>query len=153
MSIGGLSGDGGNDRIPRGLIDPLVFVGRVLMAYIFIVEGFDKIVHYSGVAGYMLDHGVAPLLLPLVILTELGGGLMILGGLMTWCTAIALAGYAILTALVFHSDGADAGQVINFQKNFAIAGGFIALAALGPGAWSIDGWRAKARDALRPEPN
>ncbi len=32
-----------------------------------------------------------------------------------------------------------------FQKKLAIAGGFLILAALGPGAWSLDGWLARIR--------
>ena len=85
------------------------------------------------------------MLLPLVILTEFGGGLLILGGLMTRWAAIALGGFAILTALIFHRDGADAEQTINLQKNFAIASGFLVLAVFGPGVWSFDGWLARAR--------
>ena len=30
------------------------------------------------------------------------------------------------------------GQIINFQKNLAIAGGFLLLAAFGPGRYSLD---------------
>jgi putative oxidoreductase len=145
MAIGELKGRDGNGEFPQGLIDAVVFVGRALMAAIFIVEGYGKIVHYSDVAGYMIDHGVPSLLLPLVILTELGGGLMTLGGLLTRWAAIALAGFSILAAVIFHSDGSDAGQAINFQKNLAIAGGFLVLVALGPGAWSLDNWRARVR--------
>ena len=145
MAIGELKDRGGSDDLPPGLRDAVVFIGRALMAYIFIVEGYGKIVNYSGVAGYMVDHGVTSALLPLVILTELGGGLMILGGLATRWAALALAGFAVLTAAIFHSDSADAGQVINFQKNLAIAGGFLILAGWGPGAWSLDGWRARTK--------
>jgi putative oxidoreductase len=140
-----------NGRLAQGLTDATVLVGRVWMAYIFVVEGYGKIANYSGVAGYMADHGVPSLLLPLVILTELGGGLLILSGLMTRWAASALAGFAILTALIFHSNSGDVEQTINFQKNFAIAGGFLVLAALGPGAWSLDNWRARAR-ARKPAP-
>jgi putative oxidoreductase len=153
MAIGELKGREGNGDFSQGLIDAVVLIGRALMAIIFIDEGCGKIGHYSDVAGYMVDHGVTSLLLPLVILTELGGGLMILGGLMTRWAAIALAGFSILAALIFHSDGADAGQTINFQKNLAIAGGFLVLAALGPGAWSLDNWRARARKPASVQAN
>jgi putative oxidoreductase len=47
----------------------------------------------------------------------------------------------LLTALFFHS-GAD--QAIQPQKNVAMAGGFLALALLGPGSWSLDAWRTRA---------
>jgi putative oxidoreductase len=89
----------------------------------------------------MQAHGVDGRLLPLVILTELGGGLLVLVGLKTRWAAIALFGFCLLTALFFHS-GAD--QAIQLQKNVAMAGGFLALALLGPGAWSLDAWRARA---------
>jgi putative oxidoreductase len=155
LAIGELKDRGGRGDLPQGLRDAVIFIARAMMAYIFIVEGYGKIVHYSGVAGYMVEHGVPSLLLPLVILTELGGGLMILSGLTTRWAAIALSGFAVLAALIFHGDSADAGQVINFQKNLAIAGGFLILAASGPGAWSLDGWRArmKARRATSVQAN
>ena len=62
-------------------------------------------------------------------------------GLWTRWAAIALSGYCLLTALIFHM-GAD--QAIQFNKNIAMAGGFLALAVLGPGAWSLDAWRGRA---------
>jgi putative oxidoreductase len=120
---------------------PLGLLARAMLAYIFLVEGVGKIGGYAGVAGYMQAHGVDGRLLPLVILTELGGGLLVLLGLKTRWAAIALLGFCLLTALFFHT-GAD--QAIQLQKNIAMAGGFLALALLGPGAWSLDAWRARA---------
>ena len=84
-----------------------------MLAYIFIVEGVGKIAGYAGVAGYMQAHGVDGRLLPLVILTELGGGLLVLFGWKTRWAAIALFGFCLLTALFFHT-GAD--QAIQLQK-------------------------------------
>jgi putative oxidoreductase len=120
---------------------PLGLLARAMLAYIFIVEGAGKIAGYSGVADYMQAHAVDGRLLPLVILTELGGGLLVLVGLKTRWAGIALFGFCWLTALFFHS-GAD--QAMQLQKNVAMAGGFLGLALLGPGAWSLDAWRARA---------
>jgi putative oxidoreductase len=117
---------------------PLRALARAMLAYIFIVEGYGKVDDYADVGVYMAQNGVAPALLPLVILTELGGGLLVLIGLKTRWAAIALCGFCLLTALFFHM-GAD--QAIDFKKNIAIAGGFLALAAIGPGPWSVDAWR------------
>ena len=125
----------------RRFAGPVVLLARAMLAHIFIVEGFGKITGYADVAAYMRDHGVAPALLPLVILTELGGGLLILVGLKTRWAAIALAGFCLLTAFLIHL---PAGETIEVQKNVAMAGGFLVLAAFGPGAWSIDGRLGRA---------
>ena len=120
---------------------PLGLLARAMLAYIFIVEGAGKIAGYAGVADYMQAHGVDGRLLPLIILTELGGGLLVLLGLKTRWAAVALFGFCLLTALFFHL-GAD--QTIQMQKNIAMAGGFLTLAILGPGAWSLDACRGRA---------
>ena len=57
---------------------PLKLLARAMLAYIFIVEGVGKIASYAGVADYMQSHGIDGRLLPLVILAELGGGLLVL---------------------------------------------------------------------------
>ena len=120
---------------------PLGLAARAMLAYIFVVEGVGKITGYADVAGYMQAHGVDGRLLPLVILTELGGGLLVLFGLKTRWAAIALFGFCLLTAFFFHM---SADQVIELQKNVAMAGGFLTLAICGPGPWSLDAWRARA---------
>jgi putative oxidoreductase len=123
--------------------DPIVFIGRALMSVIFLLDGYGQIFEYHDVTAYMQEHGVSPLLLPLVILTQRGGGVSILCGFKTRWAAIALAGYAMLTAALFHNNFADVDQVIHFQKNLAITGGFLVLAVLGPGGWSVDAWRGR----------
>ena len=120
---------------------PLGLLARAMLAYIFILEGAAKITGYAGVVDYMQSNGVDGRLLPLVILTELGGGLLVLVGLKTRWAAVALFGFCLLTALFFHL-GAD--QTIHFRKNIAMAGGFLLLATFGPGPLSLDAWRGRA---------
>jgi len=119
----------------------LKLVGRVLLSIIFITSGFSKITGYAGTAAYMEQNGVPGALLPLVILTELGGGLCIVTGLFTRYVAIALAGFCVLTGYFFHYQSGDQMQMINFMKNLAIAGGFLVLAGAGPGALALDNRR------------
>ena len=57
-------------------------LGRIFMSAIFITAGYGKIGGYAGASAYMAKMGVPAALLPLVILTELGGGLLILIGLL-----------------------------------------------------------------------
>ena len=126
------------------LHNPALLAGRLMLAFIFIVEGGMKIAHYEAVVGYMQGYGVPGALLPLVILAELGGGLLVAVGLFTWLAALALAGFALLTALFFHLDFSNPDQVIQIYKNIAIAGGFVVLAAAGPGSISLDTRRKRA---------
>ena len=85
--------------------------------------------------------GVPGALLPLAILTELGGGLFVLLGLFTRWTAIALAGFCVLSGYLFHYQPGDMMQMINLMKNITIAGGFLVLAGGGPGAYALDNRR------------
>jgi len=112
--------------------------GRILIALIFITAGWGKIGGYEGTQAYMAAMGVPGSLLPLVIATELGGGLLVVLGLFTRYAAFALAGFTILSALLFHGNTGDPQQHIMFQKNLAIAGGFLFLVANGAGTISLD---------------
>ncbi|MEC9367484.1 MAG: DoxX family protein [Pseudomonadota bacterium] len=114
-------------------------IGRVLLSLIYVWSGAAKLIGYAGTAQYMESKGVPGLLLPLVILTELGGGLAVLVGWQTRWAALALAGFTLLAALLFHFDFGDRMQSIQFMKNLGLAGGFLLLAAAGPGALSLDG--------------
>lgn len=117
--------------------------GRVLISAIFILSGVSKIGGYAGTQGYMEAMGVPGGLLPLVIATELGGGMLVLLGLFTRLAALALAGFSVLAAVLFHFKPDDQMQMILFMKNFAMAGGFLFLVSHGTGAFSLDAWRAR----------
>ena len=116
----------------------LKLIGRILLSIIFIQSGWSKIFGYAGTVEHMNAAGVPGALLPLVILVELGGGLLVLIGLWTRYAAIALAGFCVLAAWFFHYHPGDMGQMISFMKNITIAGGFLVLAGAGPGAFAVD---------------
>ena len=118
--------------------------GRVLLASLFLIAGVGKIGGYSGTQAYMHSQGVPGALLPLVIATEIGGAALIVAGLWTRWAALALAGFTLLAALLFHAGSSDQVQQIMFLKNVAIAGGFLLLVANGAGAWSLDARRGGA---------
>lgn len=120
------------------------FVARVFLGHIFLLAGVSKIGAYAGTQGYMESVGVPGMLLPLVILLEVGGGLAIIAGWKTRWTAIALAGFSLASAGIFHNNVGDQIQMIMFMKNIAIAGGFLLLAAHGAGAYSIDNYDSNA---------
>ncbi|ALV90924.1 MULTISPECIES: DoxX family protein [Pantoea] len=118
--------------------DSGLLLARVLMTILFITAGWGKITGYAGTAQYMQSMGVPGFLLPLVILLEFGGGLAILFGLLTRFTALFTAGFTLLTAFLFHSNFAEGVNQLMFMKNLSIAGGFLVLGLVGPGAYSID---------------
>jgi putative oxidoreductase len=120
-----------------------VLVGRILLSVIFILSGFAKLTSIAGTAGYFGSLGLpVPTVTAVVVaLIELVGGIAVLVGFQTRIAALILAIFTIATAFVAHMNWADMGQMINFQKNLAIAGGFLVLAAFGPGALSIDARR------------
>ena len=108
--------------------------------FIFILAGLSKLgaEAYAGTQGYMAAMGVPGMLLPLVILLEVGGGLAVLLGWQTRCASYALAGFTVIAAIIFHRNLGDQMQMILFMKNFAIAGGLLLLAEHGAGALSLD---------------
>ena len=116
-------------------------VGRILIALIFVVAGWEKIGGYADTQAYMESQGVPGAMLPLVILLELGGGIAIIAGFMSRIVALLLAGFCILSALLFHLDLSDQTQMIMLMKNLAMAGGFLFLFASGAGPYSIDARR------------
>jgi putative oxidoreductase len=49
-----------------------------------------------------------------------------------------MAIFTLLTALIGHKFWVDPSQMTNFLKNISIMGGFLMLAAAGPGRLSVD---------------
>lgn len=119
----------------------LSIASRLLMSLIFIISGIGKLTGYAGAQGYMEAMGVPGALLPLVILTELGGGLALLAGFQTRLVAAALAGFTLVAALIFHHNFADQMQMIHFMKNLAMTGGLLLFVKHGAGSPSIDAGR------------
>jgi putative oxidoreductase len=112
--------------------------GRVLIALIFVLSGINKLGSFAGTQAYMESAGVPGMLLPVVIALELLGGLAIILGWHTRLAAFLLAGFTLLSGILFHGNIGDQMQMIMFMKNVAIAGGFMMIVALGAGPWSID---------------
>src|SRR5262249_972191 len=105
---------------------------------------WSKLTAYPSAVAYMQAFGLPGELLPLAIAVELGGGLMILLGLYARVAALALAGFCIITAIVFHANFGNRNELLHFEKDVAIAGGFLILAARGAGAWALDRFRRAA---------
>lgn len=119
-------------------------LGRLFLAVLFIVAGLGKAANPEGTIGYISSTGLPlpELGYAIALAAEIGGGLLILVGYQTRLVAFGMALFTIATAVFFHNDFADQVQVTAFLKNFAIAGGFLVLAAHGAGTLSIDSRRS-----------
>jgi putative oxidoreductase len=113
--------------------------GRIMLAAVFIMAGFSKLgAGYAGTQAYMESAGLPGLLLPAVITLEIMGGIALLAGFQTRVVALILAGFTLLASLIFHSDFSQQMQMILFMKNIGLIGGFMVLAAQGPGDWAFN---------------
>lgn len=120
--------------------------GRIGLSAIFLLAGINKIQNYEGSAQYLAYGGLPESLLPLVILFEVGTALALIAGFQVRLVALALAGFSVITAALYHNNLADQMQFIMFFKNIAMAGGFLLLTANGAGRWSLD---ARSRRSQR----
>lgn len=134
----------------NALQNPLALIGRLLLAYMFIPAGIGKIGGFAGTVGYISSKGLP---MPevgavLAIVVEVVVGLMLLVGFKTRLAALILAIFTLAAGLFFHNYWAvPADQVMTqtlmFTKNLAIAGGLLAFAAFGAGAFSLDAKRGR----------
>jgi putative oxidoreductase len=85
--------------------------------------------------------GLPGMLLWPTIALELLGGIAIIVGYQTRAVAFALAGFCVVSGLLFHRNFGDQMQMIMFLKNLAMTGGFLLLASTGATAYSLDARR------------
>lgn len=130
------------------LQNPLSLVGRLLLALLFVPAGIGKIGGFAGTAGYIASKGLPmpELGAGIAIVVEIVGGLALLAGFGTRLAALVLALFTLVATFIFHAYwGIPADQAfvqqLMFNKNIAVVGGLLVLAAHGAGAWSVDGRR------------
>ncbi len=114
----------------------LQLAARLLLALLFLVAGIRKALAFGGTAGYFAKLGLPlpELLAIMVILVEIGGAVAVALGWRLRDVALAMGAFTVLTAFIGHPFWAAepaqfSGQLNNFLKNLAIAGGFLLLAA------------------------
>ena len=116
------------------------FTGRLMIGLPFALSGLGKLAAIGPTVEMIRTAGLPlpPLALALAVALELGGGLLLVVGFRTRFAAIALALFSLAAAAAFHSNFADADQMIHFFKNVMIAGGLLQIVAFGPGALRMD---------------
>ena len=116
----------------------VLLVARFLLGSLFLWSGIGQVQGYDETAIFLARHGVIGGLLPIAIFIELAGAVLIIAGYRTRWVCLGLAGFCVVTALLFHANFADHAQMFHFLKNAAIAGGLLALYVTGPGRLSVD---------------
>ena len=128
--------------------DTLVLAGRIGLTALFLPSGIGKLVAMGATAGFIASKG-----LPMPQVLALGAGVLevmcslaLIAGWKTKWAALALVGFTLLSAVLFHNFWAsEAAQVmfqrISFFKNLGVAGGLLVLAAAGPGRYALEARR------------
>jgi len=119
--------------------------GRLLLALIFVISGYGKLVGFDGTVGYIASKGLPlpQLAAAAAIAIELVGGVLLVIGWQTRWAATAIFLFMIPTTLIFHAFWAAPAanlqmETIQFMKNLCIMGGMLYVMAFGAGPLSVD---------------
>ena len=126
---------------------------RLAIGAVFMAHGAQKLFGVwgggglSGTTALFAHLGLTPAY-PLALLAgliEFGGGLLLLLGALTLFAALALVG---LMAVAIWRVNFAAGFFLpnGYEFNLALIGALASLMLTGPGALSIDGWRARSAE-------
>ena len=121
------------------------FLGRLLLALLFVVSGAGKIMNPSGAAQMMQGAGLPGNMAMGVGIFEVVAGLLLALGIMTRLVSFLLAGFVALTILFFHHDFGTQPGMTAFLLHLAILGGLLVVFAYGHMRWSYDHMRAARR--------
>jgi putative oxidoreductase len=110
-------------------------LARILLATTYFVGGFDLITGELPI-GYAASKGIPSFAVYIAFGVKLVAGFAIIIGFQTRVAAILLAAFTLATAFLFHWPSEQ--DPYSFGKEIVMVGGLILLAAVGPGALSID---------------
>ena len=103
-------------------------VGRILLACLFLSGAIQKALAPEAAQGLLVGFGLPDWLVWPALAANLALAVGLLRQRTVWLAALAAAGYCAVTSL-FHFQPQDGWQMSIFVKNWAIAGGLLALAA------------------------
>ncbi|MCP1170208.1 DoxX family protein [Limimaricola litoreus] len=116
--------------------DWLLLIGRVLLAGLFLGGAAQKAFEPGQVVGLLTGWHLPGLLVWPALAYNAAAGLALAFGVAVRPVALSLALYCMVTS-VFHFLPEDPWQMTIFVKNWAIAGGCLALAVAGAGRISV----------------
>jgi putative oxidoreductase len=122
---------------------------RGLMSLLFLASGVGKLSAVSATQAYMQAFGVPRVLIWPAAAWEITAAVLLLIGLGIRPLALLLAGWCLLTAVIFHIAWADQIQQVMFLKNMTMAGGFLMLSKTGFWGRSVDAMLASSGQTSR----
>ena len=131
---------------PNDRTQSLIATARIVMGVCYIYYGISKLFFIPGTIAFVGTKLPLPtFVFWLSVVIEAGGGLLLVLGLKTRWVAAWYAFYCVFTAAVFHVDLANRFTMDHFFENIALAGGFLCLMAVAPGALALDNKIDRAR--------
>jgi putative oxidoreductase len=116
------------------------FAARLFTCGIWVAAGTYKAFHFKQTTVEM-THNHVPLskyVLPLVLIMEFGGSVMIITNQYVWAVALAWIAFTIPASFLYHFTYYDKDgnfifpQMVQFSKNVSIIGGLLCLILLDP---------------------
>lgn len=128
------------------MTDVALLVLRVVLGTIFLAHGAQKLFGafggpgLKGTAGFFEQIGIKPgsVMAPLAALSEFGGGLLVLVGLLTPLGALAIAGTMVVAIAKVHGKNGFFAENGGYEYNLALIGVAATLVLAGAGAYSVD---------------
>ena len=122
------------------MIDAALFLARLLIGALLVGGAVQKAVSPGDAGGLLTDVGLPFALVWPALVYDALAGLALWLGVAVRPVAVSAAAYCAATSFfhlnVFLTTG-DPWQMTIFVKNWAIAGGCLALAVAGSGAWAL----------------
>jgi len=110
--------------------------GRTLLVLIYFIGGFSLLTGDVPV-DYAASKGVPAFAVWIGFAIKLFGGLAVIIGFQTRIAALLLVLFTLGTAFIFHPFWVE-GEWNSFWKEISMIGGLLFVAAVGPGALSVD---------------
>jgi putative oxidoreductase len=134
---------------------------RIAVGAVFLAHGAQKLFGVwgggglSGTAAFFAQLGLSPAypLALFVALVEFLGGLLVMAGAFTFVTAIVLTLNMLVAVWKVHLANGfflnwtiAPGQGHGYEFNLVLIASLVSLTLTGPGALSVDGWRAQTAE-------
>ncbi len=108
---------------------------RLVLGYLFLVAGWWKVTHMAMTVGFFATMGFGPFAAHMVGWVELIAGILLILGILTKPTCVALA--TQMAVIVWGTDATPSVAYFGHDYNFVLLVTFLALYLIGPGKYSL----------------